>query len=261
MFGYQSNQPNRALARRVRSAQAAPTKRRSSAKIGWFQGQVFNQTSDVRNVRRIESQAGFSLTELLVVLAIVMVVSGLSLPNIARSLDNARLKAAAQQVVSFYQDSRQRATRDNAYYEVLPVGNVAQPGFCLNLDGDGTCDPGEPVLQLSPQIKLNNAVPVALDPNLLGFSPLTTAVSQTITAQGSQVSGLAWNAMGLPCQRPSLSSRCSNAAGINGAVAWVQYLRLDRSTDEALYAAVTVSPAGSIRIWTFRPSGSGGSWM
>ncbi|HEX2328382.1 MAG TPA: type II secretion system protein [Candidatus Angelobacter sp.] len=214
-------------------------------------------------MRRIESQAGFSLTEALVVLAIILVVSGLSLPNLTRTLDNARLKAAGQQIVSFYQDSRQRATRDNAYYEIISSGSIAQPGMCLNLDGDGVCDPGEPVLQLSPQIKLSNAgVPVTLDPNLLGFAPLTTDLSQTTTAQGNQVSGLAWNSMGLPCQRPSSVSRCSNAAGYNGAaVSWVQYLRLERSTDEALYAAVTVSPTGNIRLWTFKPSSSGGSWM
>ena len=211
----------------------------------------------------MRSQAGFSLTEILVVLAIILVVSGLSLPNITRTLDNARLKAAGQQIVSFYQDSRQRATLDNNYYEIMATGSVSQPGFCLNLDGDATCDPGEPLLQLSPQIKLSNsAVPVTLDPNLLGFTPLTAELSRTFTAQGNQVSGLVWNSMGLPCQRPSATSRCSNAAGNNGAaVAWVQYLRLERSTDEALYAAVTVSPTGNIKLWTFKPSGNGGSWL
>ena len=46
----------------------------------------------------VRSKAGFSLTELTVVLAIILIVSGLSFPSLARVIDMVRVKTAAQQL-------------------------------------------------------------------------------------------------------------------------------------------------------------------
>jgi prepilin-type N-terminal cleavage/methylation domain-containing protein len=211
----------------------------------------------------VRSEPGFSLTELLVVLAIILIVTSLSIPSVSRAIDNARLKSAAQQVASIYQQARIRSTQDNTYHEVLisPLG-IAPAQICLDLNGDSVCGADEPQVQLPAQVSLiSQGVPVALDVTTLGFSPLTTDTSTTYNQQDMAVHALAWNARGLPCQRTSSSSPCSNwttTASSAAEVAWIQYLQLQRSAQDAAYAAVTVSPTGRIKTWTYAPTRSGG---
>lgn len=216
-------------------------------------------------MKRLKSR-GFSLTELLVVIAIILVVSGMAVPNISRTIDTARLKSAAQDVASIYHEARIRATQDNAYYEVLVTPAGAGPAqACLDLDGDGFCGPAEPQMQVPGNVVLSNSsVPAGLDSSALGFVPFKTETSTTYTQQGVLVSGLAWNSRGLPCQKVSTGSPCSNwvnSAGGSGPVGWVQYLQLRRGGTNIMYAAVTVSPTGRVRTWTYSPSSSGKNWF
>jgi len=198
------------------------------------------------------------LTELVVVVAIILVVSGLSLPSISRTIDKARLNSAAQQLASIYQQGRIRATQDNSYY-ILPVSaaGVQPPQVCLDLDGDGICSANDPQAQLPPEVSIsNNGIPVEIDPGTLGFTqPLTrTETSTGYSQQGIQEPGLAFNSLGLPCQRSSSTSPCL------GPTAWVQYLQL-RHSDEILYAAITVSPTGGVKIWHYANGGPGSGWF
>ena len=202
------------------------------------------------------AQAGFTLAELLVVASIISVVVGMSIPTLSRAIDNARLKGAAQTLVSVYQDARVRAAQNDTSYEVLvsPPG-VAPAQVCIDLNGDGVCNAGDPQTPLSAGISLNNGVPSELTKALLGFDPIKTENSFTHDQNNDVVPGLAWNGLGAPCQRPSSTSPC-------GAVGWVQYLQLRRSGGDVLYAAVSVSPTGRIKTWTYIPAANGnGSWF
>jgi len=203
----------------------------------------------------VSSKAGFSLTELAVVVAIIMVVTGVSLPSISRTVDNAKLTSAAQQLASMYRAGRIQATQDNSYY-LLPVFNGIQGSqICLDLDGDGVCSATEPQAAMPSRVRLsNNGIPLEPSAATLGFttSNLTkTESSINYGQQGTFEPGLAWNALGLPCSRPSSTSPCSPG------MAWIQYLQLRRTGVEVLYAAVTVSPTGTVHIWHY----SAGSWF
>lgn len=202
-------------------------------------------------------QAGFTLAEMLVVLTIIMVVGGLSIPSLSRSIDNMRLKGAAQTLASVFQDARIRAAQNNTAYEVL----VSPPGIkpaqaCIDLNGDGICGAGEPTTIFPAQITLTNVgVPVPLSSVQLNY-PTTDAEHSTMVSQLDTLApGLAWNARGLPCQRTQASSPCITTG-------WVQQLQLQRPGGDIMYAAVTVSPTGRVKTWTFIPSGSGnGQWF
>jgi prepilin-type N-terminal cleavage/methylation domain-containing protein len=208
-----------------------------------------------------KKQTGFSLTELLIVVAIILIVGGVALPSFSRMLDTARLKSASQQVASLYHQARIRAAQDNTYYEIVGTGAGVRPALlCIDLDNDGLCGANEPQVQLPGGVSLNNtAIPVVLDQSTLGFSPVSIEGSVMYNQQDNLVPGLAWNERGLPCQRTTTASPCVNLIP-SGSVAWVQYLQMQQSAADVAYAAVTVSPTGRIKTWTY--SGPGGrSWF
>ena len=194
-----------------------------------------------------DSQSGFTLTELIVVVTIILVVGGLSIPNLTRAIDTSRIKGAAQSLAAAYQDARIRATQKDTSYQVLisPPG-ISPAQICIDLDGDGTCSAGDPVTTFATQIKVSNlGVPVPLGPAQLNY----------LTTDTEHSNGLTWNAMGLPCQRTSPTAPCT-------AMGWVQHLQLLRAYGGVMYAAVTVSPTGRVKVWTFIPSGNGnGKWL
>ena len=195
-----------------------------------------------------DSQWGFTLTELIVVVAIILVVSGLSVPNITRAIETSRIKGAAQALASAYQDARIRATQKDTSYQVLvsPPG-ISPAQICIDLDGDGTCSAGDPVTTFPTQVKVSNlGVPVPL-----GLAQLNYPATDT---EHSNPPGLTWNALGLPCQQ--------SASGACTATGWVQHLQLPRANGEVMYAAVTVSPTGRVKTWIFISSGNGnGQWL
>ena len=78
-----------------------------------------------------ESSAGFSLHELMVVIAILAVLAAVAVPNLIRWQQAARLNAAAADILSLLQNARLRAVKENARVVVL-----FDPGGDGRLDGD-----------------------------------------------------------------------------------------------------------------------------
>ncbi|HEY1526495.1 MAG TPA: hypothetical protein VGH51_09685 [Candidatus Angelobacter sp.] len=195
------------------------------------------------------------MAELIVVVSIILIVGGLSIPSLSRTIDNSRLRSATQMLAASYQDARIRATQENTSYELLvsPLG-IKPAQICIDLDGDGTCGQGEPVTTFASQVTFNNNVPFPLGAQL-SFPFADTENSNMYTQQGVLAPGLAWNSRGLPCERSSAASRCL-------AKGWVQHLQFQGSAGNILYGAVSVSPTGRVKTWVFIPSGNGnGQWF
>jgi len=198
--------------------------------------------------------------ELGVVITIALIVTGVSLPTLTRAINNARLKSSANSIASIYQQARLRAAQDDTYYEVIATraGAAAPARVCVDLNGDGVCQNTEPVAVLPPQIAVSNiGVPVPLPGADLGFNlPVNTENSVMYNQQNMSVPGLGMNSRGMPCQRISSTSAC------NQPIEWVQYVQWQNSGNNNLYAAVTVSPTGRVRVWTYTNAGNGnGSWQ
>lgn len=193
------------------------------------------------------AEAGFTLTEMLIVVTIILVVGGLSLPSLSGAIDNARLKASTQELAAAYENARIRATQDDTSYQILasPAG-VTPASVCIDLDGDGKCGQGEPVTIFPSQVVLTNIVPVPLD------GKLTFPFVKSDNPPGL----LAWNSQGLPCQRDptAINPRCL-------AQGWVQHLQFQRAGGGILYGAVTVSPTGRVKTWIFIPGNGNGQWL
>ena len=188
---------------------------------------------------------------------IIMIVAGFSIPKFSREIDNSRLKGALQTVATAYQNARILATQNNTAYEVLAsLPGIKPVSMCVDLDGDGNCGPTEPATPVPMQVSLNNnGVPSGLDATTLGFAPLNTESSVMHNQQNQLIPGLGWNSLGQPCQRASSTSPCSPAG-------WVQYLQFQRTNGTILYGAVTVSPTGRVKTWTYISTSNGnGKWL
>ena len=211
-------------------------------------------------VNTTDRRGGFTLMELGVVIAIVLIVTGVSLPTLTRAVNNARLKSSANSIASIYQQARMRAAQDDTYYEVIVTrAGAAQTRVCLDLNGDGVCQDTEPMAVLPPQVAVSNiGVPVPLPGADLGFNlPVNTENSVMYNQQNMNIPGLGINSRGVPCQRISSTSAC------NQSIEWVQYLQWQNAGNgNNFYAAVTVSPIGRVRVWTYSNSGNGnGTWQ
>jgi prepilin-type N-terminal cleavage/methylation domain-containing protein len=191
------------------------------------------------------TEAGFSLIEMMIVVAIFLLVAAIGIPILSSTLNRLKLRGAAQQLSELYQEARMRAVQDDTYYEVLLSPDSKQA--YVDLSGNGTAS--VLTLQLPATVSFNNAgAPAGLDQQALGFAPLTTETSSMFDQDGVSRPGLAWSSRGFPCQRGSATSVCQTGKG------WLQYLQ--RDGNPASYAAVSVSPAGRVRVWSY----DGGVW-
>jgi prepilin-type N-terminal cleavage/methylation domain-containing protein len=190
------------------------------------------------------TEAGFSLIEMMIMVAILALVAAIGIPIFSSTLNRMKLRGAAQQLSELYQEARMRAVQDDTYYEVLLSPDSTQA--YVDLSGNGR--PSALTLQLPAAVSLNNAgAPAGLNQKL-GFVPAQAENSVMFDQDGVSRPGLAWSSRGFPCQRLSATSPCQTGTG------WVQYLRQDGNP--VAYVAVVVNPAGRVRVWSYE----GGTW-
>ena len=84
---------------------------------------------------------GVTLIEMLIVVAIVAVVAGVSFPSLASGLDNIRLRSAADSVTGFLNGAMSRVERKEQPIEIVVVPQERalmlysnEPGFTRRLD-------------------------------------------------------------------------------------------------------------------------------
>lgn len=71
----------------------------------------------------IRQNKGFSLIELIIVIAIIGIMAAIAAPNFTRYRDNANLREAARDLSSDIQLYKQRAIAENTNYEITFGGN------------------------------------------------------------------------------------------------------------------------------------------
>lgn len=184
------------------------------------------------SLKHRDSARGFSLIEILVVVAIMLTVAAVVAPNIMTTVQNVRLRSSASSVAGILQATRMRAVRDNARYRVSQTTIGTDAYAFLDLDNDGVLDNNERgELALLPQgvtLDLAGAAAPARNSMNLNFVP--------------QVGLPTYSARGLPCQ-PGVGAACAN----NG---FVFYFTQARGANTS-WAAITVTPAGRVRTWTW----------
>src|SRR5229473_1471779 len=119
-----------------------------------------------KNCMRRHRTNGFSLIELLIVVFVVMVVAALAVPNILLAVSNIRLRSSAGDLAGLMQQARILAAKNNTTYTVLyGTRNGAQIAY-IDLNGNGSFDNGEPLMQFS-----GTTVPASGAPSGSGGQP------------------------------------------------------------------------------------------
>ncbi len=183
---------------------------------------------------------GFSLLELVIVLAIMMVVSAIALPRIVTTVNAYRLRTSASALAGVFQKTRIQAVSDDRWYPVATTTVQGEAFAFADLNNNGSLDTAEKqlVINLPRGITISSASAPANTSMNLDYTPTT----------GLPV----FNARGLPCTINGAACQPQVAAG--GGEGWsgyICYLRQDPSFGNPSWAAVTVSPAGRVRVWTW----------
>lgn len=183
---------------------------------------------------------GFSLLELLIVVAIGMALLAIAVPNFLTAYYNIRLKSACGDLSGFMQRARIQAARSNATLTIVyQVASGVQEAY-VDLNGNGALDAGEPV------ITFNRAVTAAPGaPNGAGGTPTPyVLVGDTAGVTYDNATTLAYSPRGLPCAL--VGGVCSTPA----AGYFVYYLK-DQRPNGVGWGAVIVTRAGRTKtsIW------------
>lgn len=177
---------------------------------------------------------GFSLTELVVTLAVALILMAIGLPSFLRAYHSYLLTNSASQMADILRLSRYEAIRLNKQVNCQVQPYASDPTMTIvwaDSNGNGVQDPGEKMILLGTSGNLVNPGSVS--------TPLSQAVSG-VTAATPLPSGavITFDARG------AVTSANVNAFYLGSAIA-----------PDAGYRAVLLMPAGSIQMWTADASG------
>jgi prepilin-type N-terminal cleavage/methylation domain-containing protein len=204
--------------------------------------------------RNREFKAGFTLLELMMVVLVVLVVAGVSVPKFLSFIYSARLHGAGSDFAGLLQQARIRAVQDDTYYSTyfITAGTIREAYVDLKRNG------GTGVDTLDPMITVNKEVsPVAASsaPNTSNLSGQFLPAGSTLTVNDGNTSTtpIIFSPRGLPCASLSVTGGtiCNSAGGATAF--WVFF----QDSHTQAYQAVTISPAGRVQIWTLQ----GATWV
>jgi prepilin-type N-terminal cleavage/methylation domain-containing protein len=179
----------------------------------------------------VSRNAGFTLIEILMVVAIAAILAGVSMPPLLGAVAHAKLRGSSSNLSGLIQRSRVHAVKRNKTVTVhfITVGNV--PFAVVKDVGDTSTNLGatDPQAQLGPS-EIQVALPSVSTP------PLSNAILSYTPMNLPDL--LSFNPRGLPCKY---------AAGVCTTAGFVYYLT-DTSRPNA-WTAVSISPGGRVKQW------------
>jgi len=188
------------------------------------------------------TRRGFSLIELLVVMAVMLIIAAIATPITLNTMDAYKLRGSMAGVSGLAQRCRllalQKNTTSHLYFQTI---NGAVTMFCK-----ANNDPTQSLLQSDPQLSLDTRFSIGGTPaSALSASTMWGSSGSTFSANSDPY----FNSRGLPCSAPSAGAACST---INGYVYYFKY-----STHTTRWAAMSISPAARMQNWFWNASSWG----
>lgn len=197
---------------------------------------------------------GFSLLELLIAIAILMVVASITLEFVQKAAHTMRLRESAINYSNLLQQARLRAVHDDKYYTVLTAtGGVNGTIAFIDVMGTGNYVQGDPMMPFSAGVI---AVPFGSGPALTNLEAqfLPNNSSAVLTVNTTAL-GPSFGPRGLPCT-PTSGGGGGTCPYLSTAGVPTSYITFLQNTQDQSWEAVTVTPAGRIRQWRY----DGSAW-
>ena len=192
---------------------------------------------------------GFSLVELVLSLAVLLVITTLAIPVVVRSLQTYQLNATASQLAGMLKFTKFDAIRQNTHVNFQVAQNATNWIVWVDSNGDGIPDGAEPQM----------VIPIAGNDTLLPQSsvPSPNPIAATLGAGGNT---LPWTVSSGSNASIMFDQRGVVVSGAGGAVVSTVYaFYLGNPNDpNAGYRAVITLPSGAVQVWT---SSSAGNWQ
>lgn len=194
----------------------------------------------MRHRESLRGQAGFSLIELLVVITIILVVSAIAVPTLINTVADVRLRSSASTLQGQIQLLRMRSVNDNKPYKLKMTPQAGTLMAYVDLDGGNDYDSSEPAVGLANDVRVatsgNPTMPTATLNTTGWINPATSTTN------------LWFNARGLPCD---------GVGACNAPKGYIYFLSQARNMGTTAWAAVSVTPAGRVRVWRW----TGSAWQ
>jgi type IV fimbrial biogenesis protein FimT len=192
---------------------------------------------------------GFSLVELVLSLAVLLVITTLAVPVVVRSLQSYQLNSTASQLAGMLKFAKFDAIRQNTAVSCQIVQQGSQWLVWVDSNGNGIADGAEPQMVITGS---NTLLPASSVP-----SP--NPISTTLGPGGSP---LAWTVLSGSNSTIWYDQRgvVVTAAGPGGLLSTTIYaLYLGNPNDPSSgYRAIITMPSGAVQVWT---SASDGKWQ
>ena len=186
---------------------------------------------------------GFSLIELLIVVAISMIAAAMALPLVSNAVNQIHLSSSATDYANLLQRARMRAVQDDTYYQIRTQTLSSDPIAYVDINKNGSYDTGEPMMVFASGVtdKAQSAGP-ALANLKAQFLPAGPVAQGSLQSSAIPIFG----PRGLPCKVSGSACPYLDAGGKP-----FSYLLFIQNTQNNRWEAVTLNPAARIREWAY----------
>lgn len=189
---------------------------------------------------------GFSIVELVVVLALILIILAVVAPQIRLAIPKIRARGSANELSGLMQNARILAAKNNTTYDIKYTTISGETAAYIDVNLNGAYDNGEPVVFFN-----RGVTPAAGAPSGSGGQPPAYVLTGDTTSGTpyDNATVLAFNPRGLPCKYDTSSSP---ATCITPASTYFVYYLNSGTT----WSAVVVTKGGRTRVTTW----DGATW-
>jgi prepilin-type N-terminal cleavage/methylation domain-containing protein len=178
---------------------------------------------------------GFSLVELVVVVALIMILSAFAVPQVMNNIRSYQLTSAASQVADAIKFTRSEAIRRNVNVACLASASGSTWMVGTDSNGDGTLETSERHFQMTGMTQFLPSSDVAT----AGSLPTALNVpAVTVLSASSSTQKISFDPRG-----------AVNFAGSAGGATTVYVLYVGPTGTTQDYRAVVVMPSGQTQVW------------